>query len=104
MSELRLIHFCLPPRRWRARWVWEEQTRGVTHECIIRPLQKQSRWGVARAAFGNDVFERNRPMAVAERIGQRSSLYQVDENLLRELKPNVILTQNLCQVLRSLRQ
>jgi iron complex transport system substrate-binding protein len=26
------------------------------------------------------------------------SLYQVDKKLLRELKPNLILTQNLCQV------
>jgi iron complex transport system substrate-binding protein len=37
-------------------------------------------------------------VAVAARIGSGQSLYEVDENLLRELKPNLILTQNLCQV------
>src|SRR5678816_253498 len=36
--------------------------------------------------------------AVAERIRQGLSLYQIDETLLRELAPDLILTQNLCQV------
>src|SRR6266702_1979644 len=35
---------------------------------------------------------------VSERIRTGASLYQVDEHLLRELEPNLILTQNLCQV------
>jgi len=37
-------------------------------------------------------------VAVAERIGSGGSLYQVDEALLCALKPNLILTQNLCKV------
>jgi iron complex transport system substrate-binding protein len=37
-------------------------------------------------------------VAVAERIGSGGSLYQVNEALLFELKPDLILTQNLCQV------
>jgi iron complex transport system substrate-binding protein len=36
--------------------------------------------------------------AVAERIRSGESLYQIDEQLLRELAPDLILTQNLCQV------
>jgi iron complex transport system substrate-binding protein len=36
--------------------------------------------------------------AVAERIREGQSLYQIDESLLRELAPDLILTQNLCQV------
>src|ERR1041384_5008125 len=36
--------------------------------------------------------------AVAERIRNGESLYQIDEQLLRELAPDLILTQNLCQV------
>src|SRR6185295_8986661 len=36
--------------------------------------------------------------AVAERIRSGKSLYQIDEQLLRELAPDLILTQNLCQV------
>src|SRR4029450_9483543 len=36
--------------------------------------------------------------AVAERMHDGLSLYQIDEALLRELSPDLILTQNLCQV------
>ena len=36
--------------------------------------------------------------AVAERIRSGESLYQIDEQLLRELAPDLILTQDLCQV------
>src|SRR4029450_1029168 len=36
--------------------------------------------------------------AVAERMHNGDSLYQIDEALLRKLSPDLILTQNLCQV------
>jgi iron complex transport system substrate-binding protein len=36
--------------------------------------------------------------AVAERLGTGESLYAIDEKLLEELSPDVILTQNLCRV------
>jgi iron complex transport system substrate-binding protein len=36
--------------------------------------------------------------AVAERMRNGESLYQIDEDLLRKLSPDLILTQNLCQV------
>src|SRR5687768_16967618 len=36
--------------------------------------------------------------AVAERLGTGESLYAIDEKLLEELRPDVILTQNLCRV------
>jgi iron complex transport system substrate-binding protein len=35
---------------------------------------------------------------VRERIRNGQSLYQVDEKLLQELAPDLILTQDLCQV------
>ena len=35
---------------------------------------------------------------VSESIGKGESLYTLDEALLRELKPDVILTQDLCEV------
>jgi iron complex transport system substrate-binding protein len=36
--------------------------------------------------------------AVAERMGSGDTLYTIDEVLLRNLRPDVILTQNLCRV------
>jgi iron complex transport system substrate-binding protein len=37
-------------------------------------------------------------LAVAERMDSGDTLYKIDEVLLRDLKPDVILTQNLCRV------
>ena len=36
--------------------------------------------------------------AVAERMDSGDTLYRIDEMLLRDLRPDVILTQNLCRV------
>lgn len=36
--------------------------------------------------------------AVAERMETGASMYEIDEVLLRELRPDVIITQNLCRV------
>jgi len=37
-------------------------------------------------------------VAVAQRIREGKSLYQIDERLLQQLEPDLILTQDLCQV------
>jgi iron complex transport system substrate-binding protein len=37
-------------------------------------------------------------LAVADRMNSGGTLYRIDEVLLRDLKPDVILTQNLCRV------
>jgi iron complex transport system substrate-binding protein len=37
-------------------------------------------------------------LAVAERMDNGDTLYRIDEVLLRDLRPDVILTQNLCRV------
>jgi iron complex transport system substrate-binding protein len=36
--------------------------------------------------------------AISDHIGSGDTLYRIDEVLLRDLKPDVILTQNLCRV------
>src|SRR5271154_5274441 len=71
---------------------------GVSHECDF-PAEAKTKPIVVRPALALEKMTlREIDVAVAERIGSGQSLYQVDENLLRELKPNLILTQNLCQV------
>jgi iron complex transport system substrate-binding protein len=37
-------------------------------------------------------------LAVAQQMGSGGTLYRIDEVLLRDLRPDVILTQNLCRV------
>ena len=71
---------------------------GRSHECDY-PAEVASLPVVSRPALR---LEGMRPeevdRAVAERLKSGESLYEVDEVLLRELSPDVILTQDLCQV------
>jgi iron complex transport system substrate-binding protein len=71
---------------------------GVTHECNF-PVEARSKPIVVRSALD---LERATPgeidRLVAERLRSGGSLYVVDEDLLRRLEPDLIVTQDLCQV------
>ena len=71
---------------------------GITHECDYPPEIK-SKPVVVRAVLPLETMSQSEiDRAVAERIRNGQSLYEIDEQLLRELAPDLILTQNLCQV------
>jgi iron complex transport system substrate-binding protein len=71
---------------------------GITHECDYPPEVK-SKPVVVRAVLPLEKMSQSEiDRAVADRIGAGLSLYAIDEQLLRELAPDLILTQNLCQV------
>jgi iron complex transport system substrate-binding protein len=74
------------------------QLVGVTHECDFPPEVREKPVVVRPAMALETMSLREIDVAVAERIGSGGSLYQVDEALLCALKPDLILTQNLCQV------
>jgi iron complex transport system substrate-binding protein len=71
---------------------------GVTHECDYPP-EAGSKPVVVRSAIdtrGVDPQEVDRAVSRLLRSGE--SLYLVDEEVLKRLAPDLILTQNLCQV------
>lgn len=71
---------------------------GVTHECDY-PEEVKNKPVVVRSALpleGMSLSEID--IAVSERIRSGESLYLVDEKLIKKLAPELILTQNLCQV------
>src|SRR5215510_17874 len=71
---------------------------GITHECDY-PAEVKSKPVVVRNVLPIETMSQSEiDRAVAERIRNGESLYQIDEQLLRELAPDLILTQNLCQV------
>jgi len=75
-----------------------DQVIGVTHECDYPPEVK-GKPVVVRAVL--PIEKMSQPeidAAVTERMRDGLSLYQVDEQLLQELAPDMILTQDLCQV------
>ncbi len=75
----------------------EEQIVGVTHECDYPPRVK-TKPVVVRSTIDTSLNPAEIDAAVSSRLNDGKSLYQVDENMLRELAPDIILTQNLCQV------
>lgn len=71
---------------------------GITHECDYPP-EIQNKPVVVRNVLPIERMSQGEiDRAVADRMREGKSLYQIDEQLLRELAPDLILTQNLCQV------
>lgn len=75
-----------------------EQLAGITHECDYPPEVKGKPVVVRNALPVERMSQREIDEAVAKRLSEGLSLYEVDERLLEELAPDLILTQNLCQV------
>ena len=71
---------------------------GRSHECDY-PSSVTRLPIVSRPSLDlDDASPRAIDLAVAERMDSGDTLYRIDEVLLRDLKPDVILTQNLCRV------
>jgi len=71
---------------------------GITHECNYPP-EAQGKPIVVRNAIkmeGMTDWEIDETVSRVLRSG--GTLYRVNESLLRELDPDIIMTQNLCQV------
>src|SRR5438552_9696022 len=71
---------------------------GITHECDYPPEITNKPVVVHSLLPIGGMSPREIDEAVGARIRSGASLYQVDERLLQELGPTLILTQNLCQV------
>jgi iron complex transport system substrate-binding protein len=75
-----------------------EAVVGRSHECDFPP-EVRSLPVVSRPALDLEgLSQQEVDSAVAARLHSGESLYEVDEILLRDLAPDVVLTQDLCQV------
>jgi iron complex transport system substrate-binding protein len=75
-----------------------ERLMGVTHECDYPP-EARSKPVVVRSALPVEAMTQAEiDIAVSARLKQGLSLYEVDESRVREIAPDLILTQDLCQV------
>lgn len=70
---------------------------GVSHECDF-PAQARSRPVVIRSRIPHDAAPGEIDRLVREFVARGESLYSVDADALRELAPDVIVTQDLCHV------
>src|SRR6266852_3061941 len=75
-----------------------DQVVGITHECDYPP-EVEGKPVVVRNVLPIETMSQPEiDAAVAQRMRDGLSLYQVDEKLLQELAPDIIMTQDLCQV------
>jgi iron complex transport system substrate-binding protein len=75
-----------------------DRLAGVTHECDFPPVVC-GKPVVVRSALAIETMSQSEiDAAVTQRLRQGLSLYQVDERLLRSIAPDLIVTQDLCQV------
>jgi iron complex transport system substrate-binding protein len=71
---------------------------GVTHECDF-PADAKSKPIVSRPAIDlAGMTTEQIDATISARIARGESIYEIDEILLRDLEPDLIVTQNLCQV------
>src|SRR2546425_3086759 len=98
MTNARIVSFLPSATEMAFALGLGDQIVGVTHECDYPP-EAQNKPVVVRNVL--PVEQMSQPeidAAVAQRMRDGHSLYQVDEKLLQELAPDMILTQDLCQV------
>ena len=75
-----------------------DQLVGITHECDYPPEVQGKPIIVTSVLPLETMTQREIDEAVTARLRNGQSLYQVDERLLNDLEPDIIITQDLCQV------
>jgi iron complex transport system substrate-binding protein len=71
---------------------------GVSHECDF-PVEANARPRVTHCPIHNaGLSSREVDEWVRRALREKGTIYEIDETLLRELRPDVILTQKLCDV------
>ena len=76
----------------------EENLVGITHECDYPPSITNKPVVVNSAVPVESMTEAEIDKAVSELVHAGQSVYQVNEDLLRRLAPDLILAQDLCEV------
>lgn len=97
-SARRIVSFLPSATEMACALGLEEQLVGITHECDY-PASVRRKPVVVRNAIPVETMTQSEiDHAVTERLQSGLSVYQVDERLLQDLAPDLILTQDLCQV------
>ena len=76
----------------------EDRLLGVTHECDY-PEAARAKPVVVRTTLAVETMsQRDIDVEVTARLRSGASLYSVEEARMRQIQPDLILTQDLCQV------
>lgn len=75
-----------------------DQLFGVTHECDYPPQVMEKPVVVRNILPIESMSQAEIDVAVTQRLRDGLSLYRVEEALMQDIAPDLILTQDLCQV------
>jgi iron complex transport system substrate-binding protein len=75
-----------------------EQIVAVTHECDFPPAAATKPKVTANVIDHDRLTSAEIDHHVASNIGRHGSIYTLDDDLLRQLQPDLIVTQELCDV------
>ena len=75
-----------------------DRLMGVTHECDYPPEIASKPIVVRNVLPIESMSQPEIDVAVTQRLRDGLSLYRVDEALMRQIGPDLIVTQDLCQV------
>lgn len=74
------------------------EVKAVSHECDY-PAEAKTKPVVVHLAVNLDgLSAREIDERVSRQLHERGTLYEVDEAILRAVRPDLLMTQNLCQV------
>ncbi|MFI5095485.1 MAG: cobalamin-binding protein [Candidatus Acidiferrum sp.] len=76
---------------------FDKEIVGVSHECDFPPRARTKRV-VIHSRLPHDAAPAEIDRLVREYVSRGESLYSVDSDALEELAPDLIITQDLCQV------
>src|SRR5208282_3847526 len=75
----------------------DKEIVGVSHECDF-PARARTKRIVIHSRLPHDATPSEIDRLVREFVSRNESLYSVDAEALAELEPDLIITQDLCQV------
>lgn len=76
---------------------FDQEIVGVSHECDFPPKAK-TKTCVVRSRLPKDLTPAETDRLVREHVERGESIYAVDGDLLDALKPDLVITQDLCHV------
>lgn len=76
----------------------EDRLVGISHDCDWPPRIAEEKPVLSQAVVSGDSPSREIDQMVRERVHNGLSVYHLDQEQLRELQPDLILTQELCEV------
>jgi len=98
MTSARIVSFLPSATEMACALGLGDQLVGITHECDYPPEVAGKPIVVRNVLPIETMSQPEIDTAVTQRMRDGLSLYQVDEKLLQELAPDIIMTQDLCQV------